>query len=215
MARLLNTRTSCSQMDSKPNSLVGTYYYMSPEARTRASRAALTCLTAAPRHPLAQQLFRVHRAQSSGQAAPTYDGYKVDTWAIGITLHILLRGDDPFAGLADGLAQTENGTLSTEQLGKLRRSVLVSPECTDFIKQCLTFEHTARPTVQALAQHAWLQGTVAPEARPALACLHPCYAAAPAYSPPPRAQASGQAVGDPAVMASVADVLRRLHEGLP
>lgn len=115
-----------------------------------------------------------------GQPTPTYDGFKVDTWAVGITVHVLLRGEYPFDSLSDGLAQTENGTLSSELLRKLKKSVAVSPECTDFIKQCLTFDATARPTVQHLGTHAWLQGMVPPAVRPArmLAAAHCRYARA-------------------------------------
>jgi len=109
----------------------------------------------------------VRRAESNGQPSPTYDGFKVDTWAIGITLHILLLGAYPFDGLADGLKMTENGTLSTKLLLKLRKSGTVSPECTDFITQCFTFGEEQRPTVQQLASHPWMQGMVPAEARPA------------------------------------------------
>ncbi len=120
----------------------------------------------------------MHRAQSNNKPAPTYDGFKVDTWAIGITLHILLRGAYPFDGLTDGLKQSVNGTLSTELLKKLRQSVTVSPECTDFITQCFTFDGAQRPMVQQLASHPWMQGVVPAEARPIRMhlCVPPCLA---------------------------------------
>ena len=142
---------------------------MSPEVRFRWRRVALRAraMTAALRPT---QLFNVHRAQSNGEVVPTYDGFKVDTWAIGITLHILLRGEYPFDGQREGLTMTRNGTLSKELLEALRDSVIVSPECTDFITQCFTFDGAQRPTAEQLASHPWMQGTVPAEARPS----HPC-----------------------------------------
>ena len=107
---------------------------------------------------MSPELFNVQRAQSSGLAVPTYDGFKVDTWAVGITLHILLRGDYPFGGLADGLALTASGQLSKDLLRKLKKSVDVSPDCTDFISQCLIFNPDERPTVPQLCAHKWLAG---------------------------------------------------------
>ena len=107
---------------------------------------------------------------STGQIVPTYDGVKVDTWAMGITLHILLRGDYPFGGLMDGLKMTKAGTLSAELLRKLDQRVEVTPECRDFLKQCLIFDSAARPTVQALCAHPWLNGCGA-VVRPAPVCL--------------------------------------------
>ena len=104
------------------------------------------------------QLFEGHRLESNGQIAPVYDGVKVDTWAVGITLHILLRGNYPFDGLAEGLALTVSGDLSKTLIRKLKSSVTVSPDCLDFITQCLTFDSTARPTVHELLAHKWLEG---------------------------------------------------------
>ena len=157
------------------------------------------------------QLFEGHRLESNGQIAPEYDGVKVDTWAVGITLHILLRGNYPFDGLPEGLALTASGDLSKTLIRKLKSSVTVSPDCLDFITRCLTFDATARPTVHELLAHKWLEGCNDP-VRFALLCrVHTSRAHALATA----AQAAGSAVVDPAVLQHVDDIITRIKQGLP
>ena len=155
----------------------------------------------------------MERAQSAGQPKPVYDGFKVDTWAVGITLHILLRGDYPFGGLADGLALTASKQLSNDLLRKLKKSVDVSPECTDFVTKCLTFDPAARPTVQELCAHSWLTGC-GDVVRLALPCPTQPSARSHAGGALSAKQAAGTAVVDPAVLQHVNDIVNRVRQGL-
>ena len=163
-------------------------------------------------------MFRKYSEESNRRKPViTYTGEPVDIWCIGVTLHILLRGDYPFRGLKAGLDRWKDGTLSSSMMDKLDRSVQVSPECRDFVAQCLAFDAAARPTVEQLMAHAWMQGAVTPAVRARrLHCsprvLHAALWHALTASLSRREQAPGVAVGDPAVLAVVNNVVAILKE---
>ena len=178
--------TKWASEDSIPNSVVGTYLYYAPEARGPhllagwAFRRGLA--PRAPRRdaapaPRPAQVFRAHSAESNGHEVERYDGVKVDTWCVGITLFMMLCGANPVVDLAEGLHNSDKktGMLSViimdrfdkniARKRKLVPTVTVSPECRDFIKRCLTFDPDERPTVEALMTLPWLQGAVKPAVR--------------------------------------------------
>ncbi len=135
------------------------------------------------------QLFVASDAHARGQPVPAYSTFPVDVWAIGMLLHILLRGKYPF-DLAAGSKMARAGTLSRDMLALLAREQPgLSAECTDFVTKCLTFDAAERATVAQLVAHPWVASAV-----PVLA---------------PAASQCEQ------TLAEVEDVIRRIEQGLP
>ena len=156
--------TKLAAIDSRPNSITGTPYYRPPEVRTVSACAELRVCVTALRHAVPQMYLADSARSNKRDDVPVYEGKPVDIWSIGITLHILLRGDYPYDDFKQGLTKTKDETLTSYLMTKLDRSVQVSPECRDFVEQCLAFDAAARPTVEQLMAHAWMQGAVTPAA---------------------------------------------------
>lgn len=78
-----------------------------------------------------------------------YD-HKVDIWAMGVILYILLSGKPPF----DDLQHISFGKYDFSDAAWGR----VSPEAQDLIKRMLVVESSQRYSAQQVLAHAWLQG---------------------------------------------------------
>jgi serine/threonine protein kinase len=121
---------------------------------------------------------------------PPYNTFAVDVWAIGMLLHIMLRGLYPFADEAAGSDAARAGTLSTDLCALLEREQPgLSKECLDFVAKCLTASEAQRPTVAELVAHKWVASAV-----PTL---------------PPAASQCQQ------TLAEVEDIIRRIEQRLP
>lgn len=79
-----------------------------------------------------------------------YD-HKVDIWAMGVILYILLSGKPPF----DDLQHISFGKYDFSDSAWKK----VSPEAQDLIKRMLVVESSQRLNAQQVLAHAWLQGT--------------------------------------------------------
>jgi serine/threonine protein kinase len=155
-----------AKVNSIPNSVVGTPYYQAPE------------------------IYLAQLAEEDGLPAPPYDGEKVDVWALGVMLLILLRGDYPFP-ITQGKQYTRDGVLH-QRLQLQVAQLAVSPQCAAFVCKCFTLEPAARPTVALLAADDWITAGGAQLA----------------------AAARGPAVCEQTA-AEVEDVIRRVQQGLP
>ncbi len=181
------------------NSVVGTGYYMAPEVRPRAASvrqrhracahcAADHCACARP-FPVLRQLLVAFDEQTRGVPLSEYSTLPVDVWAIGMLLHVMLRGAYPFHTIAPAIEMAKNRTLSTAMLNLLAHvQPLLSTECTDFVTKCLQPNAEHRATVAELMAHPWVASAV-----PVLA---------------PTASQCEQ------TMAEVEDVIRRIEQGL-
>ena len=237
--------TKLASVDSLAKSAKGTYEYFSPEvsAHWRCANcwsAGLLCaLCCAPwadgrATPVlrAAQMWRAHKAESNKQPhtpppppLTPYDGMKVDSWCIGITLFVMLCGAYTSIDRVEGLRRTADGTLGTHIMENFdyfmrHKGLQVSPECRDFIAKCLIFDTTARPTPEQLMTHAWMQGSgLTPTVRAArrAACMrqprngtHALTASLASLA----SQAPGAVVLDAATTASIADIMHRLKHYL-
>lgn len=81
-----------------------------------------------------------------------YSGTKVDVWALGITIYMLLSGDVPFKG--DMLMML----FENIKTGKYKMVNDVSEDCQDVISQMLTMSWEDRPAVDKLLRHPWVEG---------------------------------------------------------
>eukprot|EP00186_Timspurckia_oligopyrenoides_P003150 CAMPEP_0182444006 /NCGR_PEP_ID=MMETSP1172-20130603/2592_1 /TAXON_ID=708627 /ORGANISM="Timspurckia oligopyrenoides, Strain CCMP3278" /LENGTH=925 /DNA_ID=CAMNT_0024639453 /DNA_START=260 /DNA_END=3037 /DNA_ORIENTATION=- len=82
-------------------------------------------------------------------------GLKVDIWAVGVLLYVLLSGQYPFHGktAAETMQQILSGMLSFPEMSWQG----VSREAIDLVRQTLVYNPEERPTVDQLLEHEWLQ----------------------------------------------------------
>jgi len=91
------------------------------------------------------------------------DDAKCDVWSIGIITYMLLAGGSPFGG------NSEADVLQAVLEGRYELDIYmchsVSSEARDFIRQCLTYKPSRRPTSRAALKHKWFK-TILPQERP-------------------------------------------------
>ena len=91
------------------------------------------------------------------------DDAKCDVWSIGVIAFMLLAGGSPFGG------NTEAEVLQAVLEGHFELDIYmchsVSGEARDFIRQCLTYKASKRPTSRAALKHKWFK-TMLPQERP-------------------------------------------------
>jgi serine/threonine protein kinase len=138
----------------------------------------------------ARQLFAADYAHGRGLPVPPYNTFAVDVWAIGVLLHIMLRGHYPFADEKTGSKAAREGKLSAELCALLKSEQPgLSEECLDFVAKCLTPGEAQRPTVAELVAHHWVASAVPTLPRAASQCQQ--------------------------TLAEVEDIIRRIEQRLP
>jgi calcium-dependent protein kinase len=95
-----------------------------------------------------------------GEAVDHITGFewkKADVWSIGVIIYILMTGAPPFHGEPQRtkmLPRIMKGSYSWPNCGE----VAISDQCKDVIAKCLTLNTKARPTVDELLKHPWING---------------------------------------------------------
>ncbi|XP_012889247.1 PREDICTED: sperm motility kinase 3-like [Dipodomys ordii] len=79
-----------------------------------------------------------------------FDGYKVDTWDLGILLYMMTTGKFPFEG--NKMIQIENKILEARYTGPLYLSAMGR----DLLSKLLTVHFNQRPAIKKIMQHPWL-----------------------------------------------------------
>jgi len=82
---------------------------------------------------------------------------KVDVWSIGVIFYQMLYGKRPF-----GHGQSQENVLNNHIMLNAREVVfpsnpLVSEECKDFIRQCLAYEQSLRPSIAQLCESPYVK----------------------------------------------------------
>eukprot|EP00744_Colponema_vietnamica_P002763 GILI01004301.1.p1 GENE.GILI01004301.1~~GILI01004301.1.p1 ORF type:complete len:1468 (+),score=344.52 GILI01004301.1:395-4405(+) len=130
-----------------PDNLEGTLLYMSPECfdETRMPQAA------SPSDPTTE-------TSSNAEGAACMYEFARDVWALGITaIEILNKGNLPYPSFAaewEAIHHIASLRLSPKVPQEL--AATASPECMDFIQQCLIIDVESRPTAAELLHHPWL-----------------------------------------------------------
>ncbi|CAI2352617.1 unnamed protein product [Caenorhabditis sp. 36 PRJEB53466] len=81
----------------------------------------------------------------------SFDGYKADTWAAGITLYNLVSGEYPYDGTVLLKLYEAIGTVPVE----LPKNVKLSSDLRDLLKKLLEKEYPKRLTVEETMTHPW------------------------------------------------------------
>jgi len=87
-----------------------------------------------------------------GQA---YDGYKADSWSVGIILFKLLTGKQPHAPLPWQLLYNLIQKKTFRQ--RLPADVNLSPDCIDLLGRLLDRDTKSRASLQEILEHPWLK----------------------------------------------------------
>lgn len=78
-----------------------------------------------------------------------YAMFPAEIWSLGVLLHVLLTGENPFPSAADARAGRRMRSKGNVRLGE---------EASDLIDRCLTVESERRITLAGLASHPWISG---------------------------------------------------------
>ena len=87
-----------------------------------------------------------------------FSSNKVDVWSIGVIYYQILFGERPYG---HGLSQQRilnDGTILDAKAVQFPESPLVSIECKNFIRRCLTYDQSMRPSIAELCQDTYLKG---------------------------------------------------------
>ncbi|CAM9315996.1 unnamed protein product [Ectocarpus sp. 6 AP-2014] len=95
---------------------------------------------------------------ASSSSKSGFDGFAVDVWASGILLFVMLTGVAPFEVALPSHDERLHTVAVKENLAELLSTwnISLSPEATDLIQSCLLFAPERRPSLEALANHDWL-----------------------------------------------------------
>ncbi|CAM9489710.1 unnamed protein product [Ectocarpus fasciculatus] len=95
---------------------------------------------------------------ASSSSKSKFDGFAVDVWACGILLFVMLTGVAPFEVALPSHDERLHTVAVKENLAELLSAwnMPLSPEATDLIQSCLLFAPERRPSLEALANHDWL-----------------------------------------------------------
>ena len=94
-----------------------------------------------------------------------YDGKKVDIFASGVILFIMYAGNPPFekASVRDPyyrLIREKRFDVFWEAHSRKRREDYFSPQFRDLMERMLSAEPNERPTIQEIAEHPWVTGSI-------------------------------------------------------
>lgn len=92
----------------------------------------------------------VFQAPEIARGDHDYSGSKVDVWALGVTVYMLLSGKTPFNG------ETLVSLFQNISVGKFDMLSDVSADCKDVISKFLTISWHDRPTVDEMLKHPWI-----------------------------------------------------------
>ena len=81
---------------------------------------------------------------------------KVDVWSIGVIFYQMLFGRRPFGDGQSQDAILNDGTVLNAHAVTFPEKIVVSEECKEFIRTCLTYDQSFRPTVAQLCQHSYV-----------------------------------------------------------
>lgn len=76
-----------------------------------------------------------------------YEMFPVEIWSLGVLLHVLLTGENPFTSAADA-----------RQGRRMQGKVELSAVASDLIDRCLTVDSRQRISLAELASHSWVSG---------------------------------------------------------
>nr|CCC95467.1 unnamed protein product [Trypanosoma congolense IL3000] len=88
---------------------------------------------------------------------PLYDGRKVDVWAAGVTLYVMLFGDHPFNARKEGPPESLVEAISSGAYTLPRR---LSPELEHLLSVMLQPDPARRWSTKKLLKHAWVLGGI-------------------------------------------------------
>lgn len=88
-----------------------------------------------------------------------YDGFKADTWAVGVVTFILLAGSFPFRTNTQGGDKEKFESIMDHSIPFLK---FFSPLATDFIEQLLTKDPAERVSLSLMIDHPWLAEVAEP-----------------------------------------------------
>jgi serine/threonine protein kinase len=80
---------------------------------------------------------------------------RVDVWAVGVLLHLLLTGAHPFRGPSQSATQERILALELDTSSALYHDV--SPDALDMLRLLLSSQPSLRPSARAALRHAWLR----------------------------------------------------------
>jgi tousled-like kinase len=81
---------------------------------------------------------------------------KVDVWSIGVIFYQMLFGRRPFGDGQSQDAILADGTVLNAHQVSFPEKVSVSEECKDFLRTCLTYDQSFRPTVSQLCSQSYV-----------------------------------------------------------
>lgn len=90
----------------------------------------------------------------------SYDGFKADTWGIGVVTFILLTGSFPFGTVVPGDDKQQFDTIMKQH--SIPHSKSLSPLAIDFIERMLTKDPEERIELFQFLDHPWLADVVEP-----------------------------------------------------
>ncbi|BGP51067.1 hypothetical protein JCM10450v2_006993 [Rhodotorula kratochvilovae] len=80
-------------------------------------------------------------------AGVPYAMLPAEVWALGVLLHVLLTGENPFRSPAEAAAGA-----------RVETRVSLSPMATDLLDRCLTVDAGARISLEEMRRHPWVSG---------------------------------------------------------